>query len=162
MNNTTEQEQSAKLPGDVPSMLLPIEGKSLLLPGVAVAEIIHYTQPQLQAEAPDWFLGTISWRSIDIPVVSFELLNGLPASSSRQRHLAVLNCAGTSEQLPFLAIPISGIPRLIRVMQKDITPAQDVEPLPMEKMAVNLGGDTVYLPDVAAIERACLACYTPA
>ena len=36
---------------DVPSMLLPVQDKMLLLPGVAVAEIINYSYPECPAGA---------------------------------------------------------------------------------------------------------------
>jgi hypothetical protein len=51
----SNQAAAAKPVRDVPSMLLPVQDKLLLLPGVAVAEIVNYSYPDCPPDAPDWF-----------------------------------------------------------------------------------------------------------
>src|SRR5690606_40453141 len=53
-------------------LLLPLADRTLLLPNVAVAELIAYQTPQEIAHAPDWLLGRIIWRDLSLPLVSFE------------------------------------------------------------------------------------------
>lgn len=156
----SDNDPDSALPSDIPSMLLAVEGRHLLLPGVAVAEIIYFTQPETRDNSPDWFLGTIEWRTLEIPLLSYELLSG-EAYYARHRHIVVLNNAGTHEQLPFIAIPIMGIPRLVRVTARDVT-IDDESPLaPVERTAVKLpSGDVVYIPDIAALEKTCATFYT--
>ncbi len=158
-DQTTEKTQV----NDVRSMLLPLEAQSLLLPGVAVAEIIQYLQPERATDAPEWFMGTITWRKREVPVVSFAVLNGKKeAAVSRHQHIAVLNNTGVNDGLHFIAIVIQGIPRLLRITPKDITTDNETELSPMELLAVKLGDDTVFVPNVTELEKACLTYYVPA
>lgn len=141
---------------DVPAMLLPVSDKLLLLPGVSVAEIVNYSYPDCPDNAPEWFLGYINWRKLSVPLVSFEMLNGqgMPRSSGSRR-IAVLNNTGVSDGIPFIAILIQGIPRLLRITDRDLGDVTDAVLAPAEQLAANLpGGETVFIPDVSALERA--------
>lgn len=140
---------------DIPCMLLNVEGKSLLLPGVVVAEIIGSAETEPVADAPDWLLGFIEWRKQRVPVVSFERLNGEVMYESVRR-VAVLNNTGVDrERVPFLAIPIKRIPQLLRVQADDLRDISD-SPLQAAELAcaVDMQGQTVSIPDVGALERA--------
>jgi chemosensory pili system protein ChpC len=164
MNDTTVQTNVAtqNLASDIPSMVLPVDGKGFLLPGVAVAEIIPFSQPSRSGDEPTWFMGVITWRKLQVPVVSFGELNGQqPVTSPARKHIAVLNNTGVNEGLPFIAILIQGIPRLIRVTPKDITNDHETTTSPMELMAVKLAGDTFFVPNVSALENACLTYFSP-
>jgi chemosensory pili system protein ChpC len=141
---------------DVPSMLLPVQDKMLLLPGVAVAEIVNYSYPQCPAGAPDWLLGYIDWRKLSVPLLSFELLNGqaMPHATGVPR-IAVINNTGVNEAVPFIAIVIQAIPRLLRIMPQDITEVVNVELAAAELAAVNIvGSETALIPDVSVLEKA--------
>lgn len=141
--------------GDIPSMLLQVADRSLLLPGVAVAEIVNYSYPERPDDAPEWLLGYISWRKLAVPLVSFDLLNGQPAArSAGVPRIAVLNNTGVSEVVPFIAIVIQTIPRLLRITPRDLADINDVDLSPAEKTAVNLGGELAFIPDVSVLERA--------
>lgn len=147
---------SARPVTDIPGMLLPVGDKQLLLPGVSVAEIVNYSYPDRPDDAPAWFYGNIIWRKLSVPVVSFELLDGQDATrSASSRRIAVLNNTGVHADLPFIAIIIQGIPRLVRITTKDITEETGVTLAPAERMAARLaGGELVFVPDIGELERA--------
>ncbi|HSC74899.1 MAG TPA: chemotaxis protein CheW [Pseudomonadales bacterium] len=150
------QPAAARPVRDVPSMLLPVQDKMLLIPGVAVAEIVNYSYPDCPAQAPDWFLGYIEWRKLSVPLVSFELLNGqaMPRATGTPR-IAVINNTGINDALPFIAIVLQGIPRLMRIMPQDITEANQVALSPAELAAMQLSsGEVVLIPDVSVLEKA--------
>ena len=93
---------------------------------------------------------------LSVPLVSFEMLNGqgMPRSSGSRR-IAVLNNTGVSDGIPFIAILIQGIPRLLRITDRDLGDVTDAVLAPAEQLAANLpGGETVFIPDVSALERA--------
>ena len=165
MNDTVATNQAdavKRTVTDIPSMLLPVEGRVLLLPGVSIAEIIPSPQVTRPDDAPEWFLGTVTWRKLEVPVVSFTMLNEqFSAHSSRNRHLAVLNNTGVSDNLPFLAITIQGIPRLTRITAIDLGDDTETVLSPMELLAVRLGDEPVIIPNVSALEKACLTYYSP-
>ncbi|MEZ5540155.1 MAG: chemotaxis protein CheW [Pseudomonadales bacterium] len=142
---------------DIPSMLLPVHEKQLLLPGVSVAEIVNYSAPERAANAPAWLLGSIQWRRISVPLLSFELLNNQAAIDDDEvPRIAVLNNTGLDEKVPFLAILLQGIPRLLRVLPQDLTEVTNIELGAAEMAAMNIvaTGETVLIPDISVLEQA--------
>lgn len=153
------QGQLANKAEDVPSLLIPVDGCLLILPTVTVAEMVSYTHATPVNEAPDWYLGDIVWREQKVPLLSFEVLNGeaRPAIHPRCR-IAVLNNTGVSQELPFLALPTQGIPRLARVNAEEVSEAEGVQKKPFEFMHIQVAGEEAVIPDVAALEQAYLDC----
>ncbi|EPN84602.1 hypothetical protein A234_10571, partial [Pseudomonas syringae pv. actinidiae ICMP 19101] len=49
-------------------LLLPLSDRHLLLPNVAVAELIDYQDCSAGPDAPEWYLGVISWRELSLPL----------------------------------------------------------------------------------------------
>ena len=72
------QNSAASLTG----LLVPLADRTLLLPNVAVAELIPYRAPQVTEGTPDWFLGQIAWRDLRLPLLSFEAASGGPFGRS--------------------------------------------------------------------------------
>ncbi|MBK8102523.1 MAG: chemotaxis protein CheW [Cellvibrionales bacterium] len=162
MMNATETETSntqtanAQAVRDIPSMLLPVQDKQLLLPGVSVAEIVNFSYPECPENAPAWFLGYIQWRQMAVPLLSFEMLNQqTPEHYSGVRRIAVLNNTGLDESIPFIAIVLQGIPRLLRILPQDLSEVTDMELGAAEMAAMNTSmGETVLLPDISVLEQA--------
>jgi len=148
VGNTTVEE--------VPSLLIPVGGRTLLVPTVSIAEIAPFSHASGEQDAPDWYLGKIQWRDQQVPLLSFEVINGeaRPAIHSRCR-VAVFNNTGVSEDLPFLALPTQGIPRLARVNAEELS-QREAATKAFELMHVSLAGENAVIPDVAALERAYL------
>jgi len=139
---------------EVASLLMPLQGRMLLVPNVTVAEIVPVSQVIPIQDAPEWYLGNCLWREQTIPLLSFEVLNGemKPNVGSRSR-FAVLNTTGLHEALGFIAIVTQGIPRLARVNEEEITEREDAENKPYELMHVSWAGEEAVIPNVAAIEK---------
>ena len=142
---------------EVASLMIPIVGRLLLVPTVTVAEMIPYQEPLRDPDAPDWHLGEVVWREQQVPLLSFEVLCGeiKPNYNSRCR-IAILNNTGVDEKLPFLAIAVQGIPRLARIKADEIQELEGKTLKQFELMAVTHAGESVIIPDVAALERAFL------
>lgn len=156
--STTETPATNAQPAvrDIPSMLLPVHDRQLLLPGVSVAEIVNYSYPDCPDNAPAWLLGYIQWRQMAVPLLSFEMLNQQDAPNySGVPRIAVLNNTGLDENVPFIAIVLQGIPRLLRVLPQDLTEVTDTELGAAEVAAMNIStGETVLLPDISVLEQA--------
>lgn len=146
-------EQTKKIQ-EVASLLIPLQGQTILLPNVTVAEIIPVTQVQPIAGAPHWYLGNCQWRELTVPLFSLEALNGeaAPMVHSRAR-FAVLNTTGIHSDLPFMAILTQGLPRLARVSEDEISARDDAENRPCDLMHVSWAGEYTVIPDVAAMEQ---------
>lgn len=140
-------------PQDITSLLVPLAGRTLLLPTVSVAEMAAYKAPTPVSDTPDWFLGYVEWRGLRVPLLSFEVLNGEsnPGVKTSSR-VAVLNNTGISADLPFIAVLTQGIPRLARVTPEEIS-RDDSGCKAFEVLHVSLAGEKAVIPDVAALEQ---------
>jgi chemosensory pili system protein ChpC len=141
------QDTSASLTG----LLVPLADRTLLLPNVAVAELIAYRAPQSTQGTPSWFLGQVPWRDLTLPLLSFEAAsNGQPETGSRAR-VAVLNAVGGRDHVKFIALLVQGIPRSVKI---DSSLARsDVTLAPLELDAVNLGDVQARIPDLIGLEQ---------
>lgn len=159
MNNTTQmtaaEQKNVTTKADIPSLIIPIAYRQLLLPTVSVAEMLPFKKPQRrQTEFSPWFLGHVSWRGVNVPMISYEMINGddtLPMKPTSQ--MAILNTTGVHAELPFLCFPTQGIPRLSRVSEELIKENQEVELKPFDQMNVVVNGEPVVIPDVSQLER---------
>jgi chemosensory pili system protein ChpC len=154
--NATKANLASRHNEDISSMLLPMSGFYLLLPGVSVAEIVTFVPPEEDhdEEVPDWFLGTIYWRNQRVPMVSYESMTGggKPFLSSQCR-IAVLNNSGLSHQLNFYAILLQGTPRLLRLTQDEVTVNNEKILDEGQKLHVLVSGDEAIIPDLQFIEK---------
>jgi chemosensory pili system protein ChpC len=139
---------------EVASLLIPLQGQSILLPNVTVAEIIPSSPVQSIENAPLWYLGNFQWRELTVPLLSLEALNGeaTPNIHSRAR-FAVLNTTGLHNDLPFIAILTQGLPRLARVNEDEISAREDAENRRYDLMHVSWAGEYTLIPDIPAIEQ---------
>ena len=141
------QNSAAGLTG----LLVPLVDRTLLLPNVAVAELIPYRAPQVSEGAPEWFLGQIAWRDLRLPLLSFEAASGAQAPVASGARVAVINALGGRPKVKFIALLVQGIPRSLKVGSE--LPAADVELAPLELGAARVGDDVVRIPDLAALEQ---------
>lgn len=144
---------TAKQP--VRSLCIPLQGqRSLLLPNVAVAEIVDYQEPVPVEGAPQWLLGEISWRGQQLPLVHYEALCG-DGLTERQRdaRLAIINTVKDHGGVAFYALLTAGIPRLLRV-GADLSAQADGQFLDAQTLAqVELNGQAATIPDLDSVEE---------
>jgi chemotaxis signal transduction protein len=65
----------------VHTLEIPIGGLSLLLPSATIAEVVGAPELSPVPLGQPWLLGAIGWRTLAVPVVSFEALLGGAASA---------------------------------------------------------------------------------
>lgn len=144
----TTQNSASSITG----LLVPLADRTLLLPNVAVAELIAYRAPQtVQSNAPAWFLGQVSWRDLVLPLLSFEAASDGQAETGSRAQVVILNALGGRDHVKFIALLVQGIPRSIKV---DADLARSDAPLaPLELDAVNLGDIQARIPDLIGLEQ---------
>lgn len=141
------------LPEQIASLLIPMVGRPLLLPNVAVAEIVSWEQPQALEGKPHWVLGEVEWRGIKVPVISLELMNDPDLEDAYQgQRLAVLNGVGQTQR-PFYALSVQGLPRLVRVFPDELGNEQEATEEKSYALHVQVSGERAVIPDLAAVER---------
>jgi len=144
-------------PNQVDCLLIPLKDKNLLLPNVSVAEIIPFSHLLTTASSADWILGRIDWRGTPVPVVCYEMLNrqSTPAPNPDAR-FAVVNGVGNHREMPFYAILIQGIPRLVHLAENDIQEVEAMNAGEYDITAVSLEGGQAMIPDLEHIESTLL------
>jgi chemosensory pili system protein ChpC len=146
----------AQLPSDISSLLIPMQGRPWLVPNIVVAEVIPLRQPDRPGHGPEW----LSWRDQQIPLLSFEKLNESgQVTIGQDARIAVLNTV--TSQVPFYAMIVQGIPRLLKV-SKDDPVEEPMDTGPAETMYIQVGGDLAVIPDLDAIEGAVAGLQKPA
>ena len=138
----------------VHSLLLPIHKDILVLPNAAVAEIIPYSEPDRVHDAPEWFLGHLTWREQRIPFISFELASDAEAGKIHKNcRIAVLNTLNGNAQMPYVAVLSQGLPSLQLVRPNNIQYADSpVSKRQAIKAYVNLNGIAAIVPDIDELE----------
>ncbi|ODS24602.1 hypothetical protein AB835_02950 [Candidatus Endobugula sertula] len=142
---------------EVPSLLVPITDRRLLLPMVSIAETLPYKQPQepKKIEGCKWYLGDILWRGIMVPMISYEAINGdAIADIKGVTQMVVLNNTGVHPKLPFICFPTQGIPRLSRVTNDSIVEDQMIVPKAFDQMNVHVAGEPAAIPNISKLEQA--------
>ena len=148
MSQMVVSQDAERLPG----LLMPLADRMLLVPNVAVAELIPYRAPQAVAGMPAWFLGQVQWRDLSLPLLSFEAAaTGQPPAVGQTARVAVLNAVGGREHVKFIALLVQGIPHSIKV---DTSLARaDAALAPLELDAVDLGDMQARIPDLVGLEQ---------
>lgn len=109
---------------EIRSLIAPISGGGILLPGSMIAEVINFSEPEAFPASPDWLLGEIRWNGWQIPVVNFALLAGLTSDDvvPERARVLVVKTLSLSASILHIGMIIEGLPRL-----KSVTPANLVE-----------------------------------
>lgn len=143
---------------ELATLLIPVNGKQLVLPNVAVAEIIPFIAPEAVDDVPNWFLGHFVWRKIRVPLVSFEAINDEPfLGNIRSRRIAVLNGIVGNTEIPFCGLVTQGVPRLMRVLPDEVAVDEEAIVGPAEICRVLVSGERAAVPDVDFIQQQVLS-----
>ena len=151
VNGTPANLGADEAPASLTGLLVPLADRTLLLPNVAVAELIAYRAPQAQPGLPAWYLGQVAWRDLRLPLLSFEAASGGAAQVGPGARVIILNALGGRPHVKFLALLAQGIPRSLKVGPE--LPRAEAELAPLELAAVSVGDDLVRIPYLVALEQ---------
>lgn len=132
-------------------LLLPLGDRNLLVPNVAVAELIDYQDSNAEPDAPNWYLGPIYWRNRTLPLLSFEAACGSRTRVGGRARIVVLNALGGRADLEFIALLTQGIPRSCKLDSQ--LSYVDVPLAELELAAVQVGDTVAKIPDLVGLEE---------
>ena len=148
----------------LPAYLLPLQKSNLLVPEATVAEIIPYEPLQRVPDSPDWLLGILGWRGVQVPVVSYEMLTIRRGSFSlvsvSSASLVILRALGGRMELPFFAIVAQTIPRPKQITSEQLFDTGD-DLAPTELVKARLADEIVSIPDLDHVESCILSVIAP-
>lgn len=136
-------------------LLLPLGDRNLLVPNVAVAELIDYQDSNAEPDAPIWYLGPIYWRNRTLPLLSFEATCGSRTRVGGRARIVVLNALGGRADLEFIALLTQGIPRSCKLDSQ--LSYVDVPLAELELAAVQVGDTVAKIPDLVGLEALLVA-----
>lgn len=132
-------------------LLLPLADRNLILPNVAVAELIDYQSAAFDLDTPPWYLGRVTWRNRQIPLLSFESACGNKIVIGERARIVILNALGGRPELKFIAMLVQGIPRSYKLDSQ--LSYVDVPLCSLEKAAVQVADQVAKVPDLMALEE---------
>lgn len=134
-------------------LIIPLVGQPLLLPNVAVAELVGYRVGQTAPRGPEWFIGWASWRDQKVPLVDPGLLMGQPPTEGPGTRILILNAAGGRPGLNFIALRIGGIPRSRRVLRRELAATGQTGDFVSQQVQLLDEEQPLLIPDLEAIEQ---------
>lgn len=141
----------------LPTYVISLQKQGVFLPQSTIAEIIPYEPLQRLENTPDWFLGLLSWRGIQVPVASFEMLTVERASFSlvsvASASLVIIKGLNSQEALPYHAMVAQTIPRLVELNEEMLLDPE--EPAAQTETArVRYEDELMSIPDLDYVESA--------
>ena len=135
-------------------LIIPLGEQSLLLPNVAVAELVGYRLSEAAAPGPQWFLGWTSWRDQRVPVIDPGLLLGQSATDNQAPRMVILNALGAKPGVSFLAMRVAGIPRSKKIIRGELETVGAASEFVSQQVRLADEEQILLIPDLEAIERA--------
>lgn len=132
-------------------LVVPLNDRSLLLPNVALAELMPYRAPLAIPGMPAWMLGQVAWRDLRLPLLSFEAASDGQAQIGSTARVAVINALGGRPHVKFLALLVQGIPRSVK-LESNLARA-NVPLAPLELDAVSIADNVLKIPDLMGLEQ---------
>jgi len=137
----------------VRSQLIPVTGEDLILPNVAVAEVISYSQAEPVTDKPEWLLGMLAWRERTIPLIAFEAVCGQPLpETGRGTKIAILNAITGQKGLEFYGIILQGIPHLMSADAASVSALEGEPEHPAILSRVEVHGQPAVIPNLDTLE----------
>ena len=137
-------------------VILTLRKENVIVPNALVAEIISVKDVVEGDDAPRWFLGRMSWRGADVPLLSFEAAGGedVPKVNLNTQAVVLYAVGKTGEvaENPYLGLVMSGVPHVSRFSREQINnDNEDLEDHPMIAQKVRINGASVSILDVDAM-----------
>lgn len=146
-----------KIESNINSLIFQLQGGLLILPDMAVAEIVDYQKVQQLQDHQEgdeaWFLGRLSWRDRDVALISFDALDQQRSfEADDNAKIVVVNSVAERESFHYWAFVINAAPKMQSIDSEALVVIPDV---PLGEVTVALAellGETVIIPDLEKIE----------
>ncbi len=137
-------------------VILTLRKENVIIPNALVAEIISVKDIKEIENLPGWYLGNMTWRGGDVPLLSFEAAGGEDISKvNLNTQAVVLYAVGKNNEVsenPYLGLVMSGVPHVSHFTREQIKTdkeADDDHPMIAQKVRIN--GASVSILDVDAM-----------
>jgi len=146
-----KSSQAGAQEDNLSTLILPLTDRNLIIPNIVLAEIIEFIFPKTRPGLPNWMLGNIFWRGINLPLLSFELASGGKFERFSTSRIAVLNAIAGNDQRKFMALIIKDIPHPSKVNAS--LKRASLPPEKLELAIAVINDNAVSIPDLVALEN---------
>lgn len=143
-------------PKELSVLLFDIENSKLILPDIAVAEIIDYQQSETaDNDKAHWYLGNMQWRNTSLPVIYLEGLNNdeFAFKSQTRMKAIVVHSLIPDQQMKYWAFVTSQAPKLQNIDAESLVVDSTAELGAVQKMSTELYGEPVLMVDMEQVEK---------
>lgn len=135
-------------------LLFELQQGKLLLPDIAIAEIIDYQASKEHGEQA-WYLGQMQWRNTLLPVVFLEGMNSEQLIFENQARMKaiVVHSLAPDAQLKYWAFVTPQAPKLQKVDAESLVIDSDAEAGAIQKVSTELYGEPVLMIDIEQVEK---------
>jgi chemotaxis signal transduction protein len=138
--------------GKLDVYVLPLWQKKLLIPALAIAEIISASQLKAtKKNKAAGLLGQVTWEGDTIPVISFETFNGESGTPEPQK-LAIVVAATLGDSLTHYALALQGEPILTKIKIAELEDLDNAATGEVEYLQVKYQGGLCFIPDLDILE----------
>lgn len=137
-------------------LIVPLIKQPLLLPNVAVAEMVGYRLSQAVQQGPEWFLGWTQWRDQSVAMIDIDnlLANGAEQQTGAKPRTLILNALGGTPGVNFIGVRAWGIPRARKVTRGELQTVSGAGMYVRQQVSLADEPEILLIPDLVAIERA--------
>ncbi len=135
-------------------VLLTLRTENVVVPNAALAEIVSLRDVNKVDNAPQWLLGKMHWRGVDIPLVSFEAAAEGSSTAMNANQAAVIHLisADGKSVYPYVGLSISGVPHISEFSKEQITvDAQERKAHPMVAQRIRINGAAASILNIDSI-----------
>ena len=138
------------------SLEVPLDGITLLLPSAAVAEVINLQDMAPVPFSQPWLNGAIGWRTLAVPVISFETLLGAPATARPAiGKIVVFYPLGGRQDWEFFAMFAASEPRpQVLDGSQPVAEGSELPDSPYIAAGLKVDGRLILIPDLEALKKA--------
>ena len=138
------------------SLEVPLDGFTLIVPSATVAEVIN---PLTLAPVPfsqPWLKGVIGWRTLAVPVISFEALTGAPEPAGRAAgKIVIFYPLNGRRDWEFYGMIAAAEPRPQALSHSEpVATDSELPDLPYIAAGLRVGGKLMLIPDLEALKKA--------
>lgn len=134
-------------------LLLPISGKTLIVPYAAVAEVVALTEAESFSKSNDWILGEFNWRNLKIPLVSLEMTEEASKFIIKPNlHVAIFNRISEAGLPDFIGVVLQNLPVMHRIKRSDVVYVAKAKQ-PYLIMEVKAREKAAFIPNIPWIEE---------
>lgn len=147
----------------VNAVLIALDADSILLPNIAVAEVLSAELLQKQGDGSGALAGHVQWNGRRIPVVNFEILNGAAPRTEPSRRARVTLLHSTSSAMQTIGLVTQGYPHLVTLNREAVQPGhtRESDRSDLVLTRARIANQEALVPDFATLENELMRLQSP-